>query len=585
MRYIQILTVCIAVAILGKNGVAAQEKINQDVKVVKEYNPTISDAYKVNYMPVLADSTTFNPRFNYRIISTSVTTDYQPAPIAPARINASRKEYLHKSFIKGGVGNYSTLLAGLGFNVLANEKFVLGLNANHVSSLGNITLEDDNTVDAPFHDTDVKANFKHFFDDKTLRVDMAFVHNVFQYYGYQTLTADGAYWLPDGTLTSGAGFIPDADQRFSNFTTSIGLSNNETDDGKMQYDTEAGFSAFGNLTGVSQLGFKVGGQLYQPINNLGFNLEGGIESYKTSVPDSIGPMYSFNDRSQLLLRLNPSLNFNFDRAKLKVGIQIAGLIDTEADKFYLTPDVMGEFTVVEGIATIYGGVNGRVRANDYTSMLNENAFASADINVRSSVVGLNLLAGIKGNFSASTSFSAGLEYGIFNDEHFWVNKTYATHTLAADAVSAEHYSNQFDVVYDDGALLTVKGALLYKPKQTMEFLFSGAYYGWNLDSEQKAWHQPEVELGIESHLNVIDNLYASAGIKYLGERWAYDVTHESQIKELEGVVDVNVGAEYYFSKQWSFWASMNNIAVAKYYQWNGYPMQGLNARAGIIFSF
>lgn len=585
MKYLHILLVCFSLVLLNGHVALAQEEINQDVKVVKEYTPTVSDAYKVNYMPVLADSSYTKPQFNYRILSTSVATNYQPTPIAAAKINTSRKEYLHKSYLKGGVGNYSTILAELGYNILENEKYVLGLNAGHVTSLGSITLEDDNSVDAPFHDTWAIADFKHFFDDKTLSVDMSFDHNMYEYYGYQTLMGDDAYWLPNGELASGYQFIPDVEQRLSQFQATVGLSNNVVDERKMRYQAYAGINTFGNLTGVNQFGVKLGGKLYQPIGDLALDLNGGIESYKTSVPDSIGPMYTFDERSQLLISVNPSVAFNFDRARLKVGLLVAGLIDTEGDEFYLTPDVMGELTVVEGIVTVYGGINGRVNANDYATMLYENAFASADVNVRSSVYGLNLLAGIKGNFSSSTSFSAGIEYGIFNNEHFWVNKTYTTPEEGAEPLNVLHYSNMFDVVYDDGELLTVKGELLYKPKQTMEFLLRGAYYGWSLDSQEKAWHKPEVELGLEGNVNVVENLYVNAGISYYGERWAYDVTSDSGLKQLKGIVDVNLGAEYYFSKQWSFWASVNNMAAAKYYKWNGYPMQGLNAKAGVIFSF
>lgn len=585
MKYIHIFILSLVTILLNCNRVNGQEKINQDVRVVKEYTPTVSDAYKINYMPVLDDSTAAKPRFDYRILRTSATTNYQPTPIAAAKINASRKEYLHKSYIKGGVGNYSTLLAELGYNILENKKYVLGLNAGHVSSLGNLTLEDDNSVDAPFHDTWAAANFKHFFDDKALSVDMRFDHNMYQYYGYQTLDPDGAYWLPSGELTSGRDFIPDDDQRLSRFEANIGLSSNIADERKMQYNLLGGFSAFGNLTGVNQLGVKLTGDLYKPIGDLALDVSGGIESYTTSVPDTIGPMYAFDERSQLMIRVNPSISFKFDRARLKVGLLVAGLIDTEGDELYLTPDILGELTVVEGIVSVYGGVNGKVNMNDYANMQYENAFASADINVRSSIYGLNFMAGIKGNFSSSTSFSAGVEYGIFNNEHFWINKSYTAPEAAADLLAVSHYSNQFDVVYDDGSLLTVKGELLYKPKPTMEFVLSGEYNGWSLDSQQEAWHMPEVELGLEGNFNVIDNLYATAGIKYLGERSAYDVTTATGVKKLKGVVDINLGAEYYFSKQWSFWASVNNMTAAKYYKWNGYPMQGLNARAGVIFSF
>lgn len=584
MKYRYIIMIAALIGVFSASAFS-QEEINQEVKIVKAYTPTISDAYKVNYMPVLGDTATLKPSFNYRILSTSVATNYQPTPISPAKINLNRKEHLQKSYLKGGVGNYSSIVAELGYNILENDKYVLGFNVGHITSLGELTLEDDNSVDAPFHDTWASANFKHFFDDKTFSVDLGFLHNKFQYYGFQTLQSDAMYYLPDATLTNGSDFIPDVDQRMSAFDIRLGLSNNETDKRKTAYDTWLGFKTFGNVTGVKQNGFIFGGDLYRPINDLAFELTANIESYKTSVPDTIGPMYTFADRSLTLIQLKPSVSFNLDKARLKVGVLMAGVIDSHGDEFYVTPDIMGELTVVEGIVTVYGGINGKVDLNDYQSMSYENPFASADVNVKSSLYGLNFLAGIKGNFSSSTSFSIGMEYGLFNDEHFWVNKPYMMQGTTPGVDDELHYSNQFDVVYDDGSLLTVEGELLYQPKQNMEFSLFGAYYGWNLDSQKAAWHMPELEIGAEGKFNILDNLYATAGIKLLGERMAFDPNADNYQKSLKSVVDLNASAEYYFSKQWSFWLAMNNLAAAKYYKWNGYPMQGFNAKAGIIFSF
>ena len=563
----------------------SQENINQEVKVVKAYTPTVSDAYKVNYMPILDDSVKVQSAFKYRILSTSVATDYKPAPISAARINNKRKAYLDKSYIKGGVGNYSTVDAELGYNILQNETFVLGFNVGHVSSLGDVTLENDKTVDAPFHNTWATANFLHFFDDKTFSVDLGFMHNKYQYYGFQTLDPNGSYWLPDGNLAGGDRFMPDQDQRLSGFDVSVGLMNNVTDKRKTSYKLNAGFNTFGNLTGVKQNGFSIDGTLYRPINDLAFAVDAEVASFKTSVPDTVGPMYTFHDRSQTLVKVNPSINFSFDNASLKVGMLLAGVIDTNGDEFYVTPDVLGELNVVEGIVSIYGGLNGQVFVNDYRSMLYENPFASADINVKSALYGLNFLAGIKGNFSASTSFSAGVEYGYFNDEHFWVNKSYNNEVIGGEMMRSQHYSNLFDVVYDDGSLLKVVGELTYKPKDGVVVALNGAYYGWSLDRLAAAWHKPEIEFGAETSFLLLENLHMTAGVKVLGERQAYDPSMANNQKALKSVVDINVGGEYNFSRHWSFWANINNIAAAKYYQWNGYPMQGLNAKAGIVFTF
>ncbi|MCT4645780.1 MAG: TonB-dependent receptor, partial [Carboxylicivirga sp.] len=388
---------------------------------------------------------------------------------------------------------------------------------------------------------------------------------------------------------SGEDLTPEVDQRFSSFDLGIGLRNNNNDERKTTWVSGFNFNTFGTKTGVKQNGFGLSGGLLHPLNNLTFGIDGEIRSYKTNVPDTIGPMYTFNDRSQTLISVNPSANFLFDNASLRVGLSVNGLIDSEDDEFYLSPDILGQLTVVEGIVSLYGGVNGKVKMNDLRSVMYENNFASADVNVKSSFYGINLFAGIKGNFSSAASFSAGVEYGMFENEHFWVNKYYGANVPASTGLNgvAGIYSNQFDVVYDDGSLLTVKGELLLNPKKDMEFALRGAYYGWSLDELDEAWHKPEMKFGASGQFSPMEGLLVKAGVDVLGERKALDVsaTNGDLIKKLKTVVDINLGAEYHFSKQWSFWANVNNVAASKYYKWNGYPMQGLNMKAGIIYSF
>ncbi len=564
----------------------AQEKINKDVKVVREYTPTVSDAYKVNYMPEVDDSITTRPTFNYRILSTSIITDYQPSLITPAKIQTSREQRLLKSYVKGGVGNYGTILGEIGYNILESEPFLLGLNIGHTTSLSELKLEDDTRVKAPFHDTWANAAFKHFFDDKTLSVDLGFLHNMYKYYGMQTLDNELPYFLPGSSVpTNGSQLQHDDSQRLSGFDISVGLNNNTVDDRKTAYNADFAFSSFGNLSGVNQNGIKLSGNIKHPVNNLIFGLDAKVETYKNNVPDSIGPMFSFNERSLTLIQATPSVNFTFDNASLKVGVLIGGQIDTEGDRFFVAPDIFGQLTVVEGIVSIYGGMDGNLSMNDYRSVIYDNPFISPDINVKSSLYGLNLFAGIEGNFSSSTSFSSGLEYSFFNDEHFFVNKYYSTQPETSSVPAVLHYTNLFEPVYDDGTLLKVKGELLFRPKQELELLLHGTYFGWNLDSEVAAWHKPEVEIGLKGDWDFNEHLTIKGGISYLGKRKAFDLEADNFQKTLDGVVDFNLGGDYRFSKQWSFWANLNNIAASKYYKWNGYPSQRFNVQAGIVYSF
>ncbi len=570
--------------ILFSFSLSAQEKdaISKDVKVVKAYSPSLSDAFKMNRMPVLNDSISLNTEFKYSILSKAMITGYNIEPITPAKIARERMKSLKSSYLRAGIGNYNSLFGDLNYNILQSESFVLGLDIGHITSLGNLVLENDTKVDAPFHDTWGDVGFNYLFDEKTLYADINFKHNIYNYYGYETMNSDQSYFVPGYTDTIPQNLLqPNKKQRLSGIDFRLGFKNNEIRDDRLSYDMSIGYSSFSNLTGVLQNGFDIGGSAYFPIGTVGLNVDVDIRNNNTSVPDSIGPLYYFQQRKNTLIGISPKMVFIFDRAKVNVGLLLYGELDSFEDQFQIAPVLTGELTIVEGVVSMEGGMKGHYHQNDYRTVQYENPFVSPDQNIKTAFYGLDVFTKIKGNFSKSTSFSAYASYAMFMNEHFWVNKFYLYGTVSDFNF---HYSNQFVPVYDDGSLLTVSGELLYQPNEKFNLLTKATYYGWNTDSLTQAWHKPEMELMVNSRFSPVKDLWIDAGFNVLGKRYAFDPTAIAQ-KRLDAVFDLNIGAEYNYNSVWSFFARVNNLAASKYYKWNGYPMQGVNVHVGVGISF
>jgi len=562
---------------------SAQEKkeISKDVKVVKAYTPSLSDAFKVNRMPVLKDSVGLKPQFNYSILSKAMITGYSIEPITPARLAKGKPEKLKSSYFKAAFGNYGSMMGDLNYNVLQSEQFVLGLNVGHWSSFGDIKLEDGEKVDAPFHDTWANLGFDYLFNDKAIYTNIDFKHNIYNYYGYNTIVPALPYWVPAASENvTGDLLIPDAKQRLSSFDFQVGFKNNEVKDDEINYDASFTYLSFGNLTGVSENGFKLGGTAYFPIGTVGFAMDMNLSYYGTSVPDSIGPLYYFQERNNTLLTLMPRMVFNFDRARIDVGLLLCGDIDTFDGQFQVAPVLTGEVNIVEGVVSLEGGLKGHINQNDYRSIQYENPFVAADQNVKSAFYGLDVFAKLKGNFSKSTSFGFDFSYAMFSDEHFYVNKSF----IEPGVIGSLAYTNLFVPVYDDGSLLTVSGELLYNPDEKFSILAKATYYGWNTDSLSRAWHKPEMEFILKSRFSPVKNLWIDGGVNVLGKRYAFDPATLKE-KKLNAVFDLNLSAEYIYNSTWSFFAGVNNLAASKYYKWNGYPNQGINVHVGIGISF
>ncbi|WP_066631154.1 porin family protein [Labilibacter marinus] len=582
-------TLLLATSILGTVSLSAQE-LNKDVKVVREYNPIISDAYKINQLPGSeVDSSTFKPNFSYNILSKAMASGLAIEPITAARLTPERKTVLDKSYVKGGLGNYVTLFGELNYNVLRSEDFAVGLNVGHTSSMGEVKLEDDSKSEAPFHDTWASVYFRRFWKDYTLSIDADFQHNVYRYYGYQNIDGDMSYFNPLPSI--GMMEIPGSDllgeddkQRLSSFDVTVGFNNKILDDSDIPFDANFKFGSFSNYTGVRENNFGLDGNVRVHLNNMFFDVAAGFDYYGTSVPSPDSPQYLFLDRKMTVVNIAPALGFQFDAASVKVGLDMYAQLGGQDDEFNVAPHIEAELEIAEGVVTAFGGIKGDYYINNYEKVQRENRYVTPDQNVQNSFHGIHLFGGIKGNFSSQTSFTARVDYSTFDNEHFFVNRGYVVSGSFSGVPAPIHQDNIFDVVYDDGTLLEVSGELKYEPSTQFNLLLKGKYNGWNLDNLKQGWHKPELEIGATANYEMFEDVWVNAGLYSIGKRYAYDVAADME-KELKGVIDLNLGVNYYMSSKWNLFANVNNILIGKYYQWNGYPLQGLNIRAGVGYSF
>ncbi len=87
------------------NASAQEEGINQEVRVVREYSPTVSDAFKINRMPQPADDELPSPSFDYRLTGKAIVGAPEVVPLIPARMSKEPREDLNSSYLQGYVGN------------------------------------------------------------------------------------------------------------------------------------------------------------------------------------------------------------------------------------------------------------------------------------------------------------------------------------------------------------------------------------------------------------------------------------------------------------------------------------------------
>jgi outer membrane cobalamin receptor len=141
-------------------------------------------------------------------------------------------------------------------------------------------------------------------------------------------------------------------------------------------------------------------------------------------------------------------------------------------------------------------------------------------------------------------------------------------------------------VYDNGSILKWGGEISLRQSDNLSFVLKGNYYQYQLDSLAAPWHKPGWDLNLTARYAWKNKLMVKADVFVFGK---YSVPEPDpiigKVKEISGLVDVNLAAEYRITSWMSVFGQINNLLSDQYYVWQNYPMQRINFIAGLSWIF
>ena len=168
----------------------AQEEIRKEIVVVKPYQPSLSDAFKINVQPQISDSIPIHPSFDYSIHPKKFETRFQVRPINAARMVGTPLTKLYKSYLKLGFGNYLAPLAELNINSLRDKTRQWGIAVHHYSINGK--LDNGNKVNPGYFENSVDLYGKKIFKKTYLSGKIGGGYDGENFYGYHPSFTDTA---------------------------------------------------------------------------------------------------------------------------------------------------------------------------------------------------------------------------------------------------------------------------------------------------------------------------------------------------------------------------------------------------------
>jgi hypothetical protein len=555
MKNILVITTIFICTLLTFNKVAiSQTKLNDNVIVVKPYDPTVGDAYKINLLPEINDTSGVKNIFNYKVYPTQLPVDFQVLPIQPAKMVGEPISKLYSTYLKAGYGNYNTLLGEGGINMLRSKDYSGGFYIKHNSSITKLKLANDFKSPASYSDNNVKIFGKKFFENSTLYGDASYIRNALHYYGYDTA-------FTDTVIEKKQVF-----QHYNTITGNAGLLTNYKDSTHINYDVNLKYEYFEDH--------------YKSYQNL-FDLRADVNSfYKNElIGGTIGISWinknsAMDTLNNALVTINPWVRLSGDNWKINCGLAMNVDAYSDSTFYHFYPNVNMQYNVIENFLIPFIGIDGGMIQNHFSKMAKENPYTRPGLQMNNTNNKINIFAGLKGNFSKKISFLVKGTYGTYDNMYFFVNVN--------DSMAIGNY---FDVVYDKVELLHFNGEVSYKNSEKLNIFLKGNYYKYTLKTLDKPWHKPEWDVTLTTRYNLRNKIIVALDVFCLGDRYAPNFRTPDSPFKLKNTIDANIGIEYRYSKVLSAFLNLNNITASKKYYWNFYPTQGFNILGGLTYSF
>jgi len=551
--------------------------------IVKQYSPTVNDAFKIKQKPSEKDTIKQQRRpISYSFIDVPVASTFTPAKGTASGVRIPRPDKLYENYARFGAGNFATILADFYSNFDINKDRSLDIKFSHLSSQGGI---DDVILDDDYSNTSlgVNLNSKDRYFDWNSGVDLN--HREINYYGVSpeltTLLSESQINAIDskqtytrleafGGIRFYDGFFKEVDVKLQNFSDSY--SNSE------------------QLLVVEPL-------VIIPLRTQDLSIKADLKFLNGGFETFTFRELELNYQ-QLQAGLNPFLNLNYDNVNAKLGAKAVFLSDFEqssSDVFFY-PDLEAEFLLNQQSIKINLGVNGDLQQNTYESLSLQNPFISPFQFIAPTDLQYNAFAGFSTKVLSNLALSAQVNYASATNHAFFVSNPSSAFVSRTPTRRDFDYQNSFGVIYDDLDRFSISADLAYQIETDFNVGFFGKFSSFSTSQLQEAYNLPELELKAYADYNFTKNWNFSASLFYIGERQdiASDVTvfpagdvsvNQDQIQTIDGYLDLNASVEYKINDRLSAFVNANNLLNADYNRWQNFDVQGFQILGGLTYQF
>ncbi len=557
---------CVAVLVTSATAMAQVKTYNEEITVVAPFDPIIPDAFKISQNPVADDTITSVPVMNYNIMPRIASVKPVIEPLPAVKLVAEPLSKLYRNYIRGGAGNYSALYGELFMSSLRSKQYLTSFHLKHQSAAGKIS-----DYGSPVNSRN-EASFTgtKYFEAHSLSGTAFYSRDGLHLYGYKPSD------FPDTLIRK--------------------------DDTRQRYYTAGASATFGSsykttdkLNHTFGLSYYHMAGLHSAIeNNVQFTttLDKRYDLLKLGNEQVLGVTagYNFlNQRDSLghinsgIILINPFIKAQVNEYSFMAGFKL-NIASDSVTKGHLYPIAEARLELIPDALKLYAGIGGGMERTSLKSITEQNLYVSSVIPWNYVYDKFKIYGGFQSNISRSFNFNGSISSSSYDNYPLFVTDTSA------------FLLNSFTVVYDHISTLKFKAELEFVKSARLRLALNGTYTHYKTTDQEYAWYKPEYEFEFTGRYDIQSKITITAKATVNGPVWASTPYADPNIDgkaiaylfsptKIKGWADINLGAEYRFSKALSFWLNCNNITNSKYYRWNNYRSYGLNVLGGASYSF
>ena len=552
----------------------------ETVTVVKSYSPTVSDAFKIKSVPDLNDSIVQKKKeIQYSIFSVPVASTFSPEKGKATPVQKVKSEKLFNSSVTAALGNFSNALLDFYTSKdIDRGDQRLDFALNHLSSRGEI----DNTVlDTDFYDTELKGTYVKKERDWDWKTDLAFQHQLYNWYG-----------LPENTFDDAT--IATIDERQTYYKVQVGAGINMEDGVFRKGDLL--YRRFWDAVNSAENRFVLNPTAEFPLTDASLEVKAKVDYVggnfeNASLNNTVNsPAINYG---QLQIGINPSVQILRDDWVLKLGANLVYGLDTELSEnnFYIYPTVSASYRISDELAIAYGGIDGQLRQNSYFDFVEDNPYVSPTLNILPTDEQYNGFIGLRGQLLPFLGYNLKASYAAQNRRPLFLLNPVNTFR---DDEKGYNFGNSFQVFYDDIRTLGFLAEINVDVNRNFSFRLNGEFFDYSTETENPAWNLPQIKSTLFLDYQINDHWSLGANLFYIGERddlssVALEGTDPSDFPAtlitLDSYFDANVHVGYNLNDQLSLFLRGNNLANNQYQRWANFRVQSFQLLAGLSYKF